>query len=138
NGRNRIVVTEIPYLVNKSRLIERIAELARDKRIDGITDLRDEPDRSGLRVVMEIRRDANAHVILNQLYQFTQLQQSFGVSFLALVDGRPRQLNLRDALYYYLEPHNESIVRRSRYEVKKAEARAHIVSGLLRALDILD
>ncbi|MCG0238463.1 MAG: DNA gyrase subunit A [Firmicutes bacterium] len=138
NGRHRIVVTELPYLVNKARLIERIAELVRERRIDGITDLRDESDRTGLRIVIELRRDANPNVILNQLYKYTPMQSNFAIHMLALVDGRPRTLTLRDALWYYLQHQKEVIVRRTRYDLQKAEARAHIVEGLLKALDIID
>jgi len=138
NGKNRILVTELPYQVNKARLIEKIAELVRDKAIDGITDLRDESDRSGMRIVIELRRDVNSDVILNQLYKHTQLQDSFGVNMLALVEGRPRVLNLQQVLYYYLEHQKEVIVRRTRFELAKAEARAHILEGLKIALDHLD
>ena len=138
NGKNRIIVTEIPYQVNKAKLVENIASLVREKTIDGITDLRDESDRSGMRIVIELRRDVNADVILNQLYKHTQLQDSFGVIMLALVDGRPRVLNLKEVLYYYLEHQKEVIVRRTRFELAKAEARAHILEGLKIALDHLD
>ncbi|MFO7171738.1 MAG: DNA gyrase subunit A [Bacillota bacterium] len=138
NGRQRIVVTELPYMVNKARLIERIAELVRERRIDGITDLRDESDRTGLRIVIELRRDANPNVILNQLYKYTPMQSNFAIHMLALVEGRPRTLTLRDALWYYLQHQKEVIVRRTRYDLEKAEARAHIVEGLLKALDIID
>ncbi|MGE5675770.1 MAG: DNA gyrase subunit A [Mycobacterium leprae] len=138
NGKNRIVVTEIPYNVNKARLIERIAELHRDKKIEGITDLRDESDRTGMRIVVELRRDTNANVVLNQLYKFTALQQNFGVNTLALVDGRPQLLNLKQMLHYYIQHQLEVIVRRTQFDLAKAEARAHIVEGLLKALDIID
>jgi DNA gyrase subunit A len=137
-GRVRIVVREIPYQVNKARLIEKIAELVRERRIDGITDLRDESDRSGMRIVIELRRDVNARVVLNQLYKFTPMQQSFGVIMLALVDGYPRILSLRDMLHHYVEHQRTVIVRRSRFELAKAEERAHILEGLLTALDHLD
>lgn len=137
-GKNRIVVTEIPYNVNKSRLIERIAELHREKKIEGITDLRDESDRTGMRVVVELRRDANANVILNQLYKFTPLQQNFSINTLALVDNRPQVLNLKQMLHYYILHQVEIIERRTRFDLAKAEARAHIVQGLLKALDIID
>jgi len=138
NGKYRILVTEIPYQVNKSRLIENIASLVRDKTVDGITDLRDESDRNGMRIVIELRRDANADVILNQLYKHTQLQDTFGVNMLALVDGRPRVLNLHEILHYYIEHQKDVIVRRTRFELAKAKDRAHILEGLKIALDKLD
>jgi len=138
NGKPRIIVSEIPYQVNKARLIEKIAELVRDKVIDGITDLRDESDRNGMRIVIELRRDTNGDVILNQLYKHTQLQDSFGIIMLALVDSRPRVLNLREILYYYLEHQKQVIVRRTIYELAKAKARAHILEGLKIALDHID
>lgn len=138
SGKMRIVVNELPYQVNKARLIEKIAELARDKKIDGITDLRDESDRTGMQIVIELRRDVNANVILNQLYKHTQMQETFGVIMLALVDGQPKVLNLRDILFYYLEHQKDVITRRTRYELNKAEARAHIVEGLRIALNNLD
>lgn len=138
NGKPRILVTELPYQVNKARLVEKIAELVREKTIDGITDLRDESDRKGMRVVIELRRDTNPDVILNQLYKHTQMQESFGIIMLALVDGRPRVLNLREVLYYYLEHQKEIITRRTRYELAKAKARAHILEGLKIALDHIE
>jgi len=138
NGKTRIVVTEIPYTVNKARLIERIAELHREKKIDGITDLRDESDRTGLRISIELRRDVNAHVLLNQLFKYTQLQQNFGINMLALVDNRPRVLNLKQMLHYYIQHQLDVIVRRTKYDLEKALARAHILEGLLKALDIID
>lgn len=138
NGKPRIVVTEIPYQVNKARLVERIAELVRDKSIDGITDLRDESDRKGMRIVIELRRDTNPDVVLNLLYKHTQMQESFGIIMLALVDGRPRVLNLREVIHYYLEHQKEVITRRTRYELSKAKARAHILEGLRIALDHID
>ncbi|MFB5085434.1 DNA gyrase C-terminal beta-propeller domain-containing protein, partial [Symbiobacterium thermophilum] len=138
NGRNRIVVTELPYGVNKAKLIERIAELHRDRKIDGITDLRDESDRSGLRIAIELRRDANPHVILNQLFKYTALQQNFGIIMLALVENRPRLLNLKQMLHYYLQHQLEVIVRRTQFDLQKALDRAHILEGLLKALDIID
>jgi DNA gyrase subunit A len=138
NGKMRIVATEIPYLVNKARLIEKIAELVRDKKIDGITDLRDESDRSGMRIVIELRRDVNPQVILNQLYKNTQLQETFGVIMLALVDGEPKVLSLKEVLFYYLEHQKDVVVRRTKYELNKAEERAHIVEGLRIALNNLD
>ncbi len=138
NGKPRIIVSEIPYQVNKARLIEKIAELVRDKVIDGITDLRDESDRNGMRIVIELRRDTNGDVILNQLYKHTQLQDSFGIIMLALVDSKPQVLNLREILYYYLEHQKEVIVRRTIFELAKAKARAHILEGLKIALDHID
>ncbi len=138
NGKPRIIVTELPYQVNKARLIEKIADLVRDKQIEGITDLRDESDRNGMRVVIDLRRDANANVILNQLYKHTQLQESFGVIMLALVDGKPQVLNLKEVLHYYIKHQEDVITRRTKYELAKAEARAHILEGLTIALDHLD
>ncbi len=138
NGKNRIIVTELPYMVNKARLIEKIAELVRDKKIDGITDLRDESSREGMRICIELRRDVNANVILNQLYKHTQLQDTFGVIMLALVGKQPKVLNLRDMLYHYLEHQKEVVTRRTRYELNKAQERAHILEGLLIALDNID
>ncbi|KJS18153.1 MAG: DNA gyrase subunit A [Peptococcaceae bacterium BRH_c4b] len=138
SGKSAIIVTELPYAVNKARLIEKIADLVKDKKIDGITDLRDESDRRGMRVVIELRRDAKPQVILNQLYKHTQMQETFGVNMLALVNGEPRTLTLREVLYFYLDHQKEVIVRRTRFELNKAEARAHIVEGLLIALDHID
>lgn len=138
NGKPRILVTEIPYQVNKARLVEKIADLVRDKSIDGITDLRDESDRKGMRIVIELRRDANPDVVLNQLYKHTQMQESFGIIMLSLVDGRPRVLNLYEMLHYYLEHQKNIITRRTRYELSKAKARAHILEGLKIALDHID
>lgn len=138
SGKVSLIVTEIPYQVNKSKLIEKIAELVRDKKIDGITDLRDESDRTGMRIVMEVRRDTNEHVLLNNLYKQTAMQTSFGVNLLALVNGKPRVLNLKECLYYYLEHQKEVIRRRTAFELRKAEARAHILEGLRIALDHLD
>lgn len=138
NGKNRIVVTEIPYQVNKARLIEKIAELARDKKIDGITDLRDESDRKGMRIVIELRRDVNPQVILNQLYKNTQLQDNFGVIMLALVDGMPKILTLKQALNYYIDHQEDVVTRRTKHDLKKAEERAHIVEGLKIAVDNID
>ena len=138
NGKPRITVTELPYQVNKARLVERIAELVRDKTIDGITDLNDESDRNGMSIVIDLRRDANPEVILNQLYQHTQLQETFGVIMLALVDGRPRILNLKQVLHYYIKHQEDVIRRRTQYELTKAQARAHILEGLTIALDHLD
>ncbi|MFK2826550.1 DNA gyrase subunit A [Bacillus sp. B190/17] len=138
NGKETIIVNELPYQVNKARLIEKIAELVREKRIDGITDLRDESDRNGMRIVMEIRRDANANVILNNLYKHTAMQTSFGINLLALVDGQPRVLSVKECLRYYLEHQRVIIRRRTEFELRKAEARAHILEGLRIALDHID
>ncbi|MGE0992113.1 DNA gyrase subunit A, partial [Bacillus sp. GMa5/2] len=138
NGKQSIIVTELPYQVNKARLIEKIAELVRDKKIEGITDLRDESDRNGMRIVMEVRRDANANVLLNNLYKHTALQTSFGINMLSLVNGEPQVLNLKQNLYHYLEHQKVVIRRRTAYELEKAEARAHILEGLRIALDHLD
>ncbi|QLI79802.1 DNA gyrase subunit A [Bacillus pumilus] len=138
SGKQRIVINEIPYQVNKARLIEKIADLVRDKKIDGITDLRDESDRNGMRIVIELRRDANVHVLLNNLYKQTTLQTSFGINLLALVDGQPKVLSLKQCLEYYLEHQKVIIRRRTAYELRKAEARAHILEGLRIALDHLD
>lgn len=138
NGKQSIIVNELPYQVNKAKLIEKIAELVREKKIDGITDLRDESDRNGMRIVMEVRRDANANVLLNNLYKHTALQTSFGINMLSLVDGEPKVLNLKQCLYYYLEHQKVVIRRRTAYELEKAEARAHILEGLRIALDHLD
>jgi len=138
NGKNSIIVTELPYMVNKARLIEKIAELVRDKKIDGITMVRDESDREGMRICIELRRDVNANVILNQLYKHTQLQDTFGVIMLALVDGEPKVLSLPEALNVYLKHQEEVVTRRTRYDLNKAEERAHILRGLLIALDHID
>lgn len=138
NGKNRIVVTELPYMVNKARLIEKIAELHRDKKIDGITELRDESDRQGMRICIELRRDANANVILNQLYKHTQLQDTFGVIMLALVNNEPMVMNLLQMLQHYLKHQEEVVTRRTQYDLNKAEERAHILQGLLIALDHID
>ncbi|HQD71686.1 MAG: DNA gyrase subunit A [Limnochordia bacterium] len=137
-GKQQIIVTELPYNVNKRRLIEKIADLVRDRKIDGITDLRDESDRTGMRIVIELRRDANARVILNQLYKHTQLQDTFGVIMLALVDNEPKVLNLKELLHYYVEHQKEVIIRRCKFELEKAENDAHIRAGLLIALDHID
>nr|WP_309100876.1 DNA gyrase subunit A [Fredinandcohnia onubensis] len=138
NGKEVILVTELPYQVNKAKLIEKIAELVRDKKIDGITDLRDESDRNGMRIVMEVRRDANANVLLNNLYKHTALQTTFGINMLALVNGHPRVLNLKQCLQYYLDHQVVVIKRRTAFELRKAEARAHILEGLRIALDHID
>lgn len=137
-GRYRIVVTEIPYMVNKANLVEKIAELHREKKVDGITALRDESDRSGMRIVIELHRDANPNVVLNQLFKHSQLQETFGVIMLALVDGEPKILNLYDILYHYLEYQREIITRRTKFELRKAEDRAHILEGYRIALDHID
>lgn len=138
NGREVILVHELPYQVNKAKLIEKIADLVRDKKIEGISDLRDESDRNGMRVVMEVKKDANANVLLNNLYKQTSLQTSFGINLLALVNGEPKVLNLKQCLYYYLEHQKVVIKRRTAFELRKAEARAHILEGLRIALDHLD
>ncbi|MFC0525943.1 DNA gyrase subunit A [Pontibacillus salicampi] len=138
NGKTRIIVDELPFQVNKAKLIEKIAELVRDKKIDGITDLRDESDRDGMRVVIELRRDVNPNVVLNNLYKQTALQTSFGINMLALVDGQPKVLNLKQTLEHYLEHQKVVIRRRTEYELRKAEARAHILEGLRIALDHID
>ncbi|WP_047981906.1 DNA gyrase subunit A [Ornithinibacillus contaminans] len=138
NGKSTILVTELPYQVNKARLIEKIAELVRDKRIEGITDLRDESDRNGMRIVMELRRDVNANVLLNNLYKFTALQTTFGINTLALVDGVPKVLSIKECLSHYLDHQKVIIKRRTAFELNKAEARAHILEGLRIALDHLD
>lgn len=138
NGKEVIIVRELPYQVNKAKLVEKIAELVRDKKIDGITDLRDESDRKGMRMVIEVRKDANANVLLNNLYKQTALQTSFGINLLALVDGQPKVLNLKQCLKYYLDHQVVVIRRRTEFELKKAEARAHILEGLRIALDNLD
>ena len=138
NGKSRIVVTELPFMVNKARLIEKIAELVKDKKIDGITELSDQSSREGMRVVIELRRDVNANVILNQLYKHTQLQDTFGVIMLALVENQPKVMNLPEMLKYYLLHQEEVVTRRTKYELNKAEERAHILEGLLIALDNID
>ncbi|RKJ69588.1 DNA gyrase subunit A, partial [Butyricicoccus sp. 1XD8-22] len=138
NGKETIIVSELPYQVNKAKLIEKIAELVRDKRIDGITALRDESDRRGMRIVIEVRRDANANVILNNLFKQTAMQTNFGVNMLALVDGQPKVLGLKQVLYHYLEHQKIVITRRTQFELKKAEDRAHILEGLRIALDHID
>ena len=137
-GKTQIVVSEIPYLVNKARLVEKIADLVRNKVVEGISDLRDESDRSGMRIIIELKRDANPHVILNQLFKHTQLQDTFGVIMLVLVDKEPRILTLREMLRYYLEHQEEIVTRRTRYDLGKAEERAHILEGLRIALDKID
>jgi len=137
-NRSRIVVTEIPYQVNKARLVESIADLVHEKRIEGISDLRDETDRNGTHIVIELKKDVNANVVLNNLYKHTQLQDTFGVINLALVDGEPKILNLKEILYYYLEHQKDVVTRRTRFDLNRAEERLHILDGLLRALDVID
>ena len=137
-NRQRIVVSEIPYQVNKARLVERIAELVKEKKIEGISDLRDESDRSGMRIVIELKRDANAKLLVNQLYKNTQLQDTFGINMLALVNNEPKTLNLKQMLTYYLEHQKDVVTRRTQYDLEKAQARAHILEGLLKALDYID
>lgn len=138
NTRQRIVITEIPYMVNKSRLVEKIADLVKEKRVEGISDLRDETDRNGIRIVIDLKRDFNAEIILNQLYKHTQLQDTFGVIMLALVDNQPKVLNLKEMLGYYIDHQKEVIVRRTQFDLQKAEDRAHILEGLRIALDNID
>ncbi|WP_277587470.1 DNA gyrase subunit A [Psychrobacillus antarcticus] len=138
NGKEVILVNELPYQVNKARLIEKIAELVRDKKIDGITHLADESDRNGMRIVIEVRKDANSHVLLNNLYKQTALQSSFGVNMLALVDNQPKVLNIKEMLYHYLEHQKVVIRRRTQFELNKAQDRAHILEGLRIALDHID
>jgi len=137
-GKSRIIITEIPYQVNKARLVERIAELVHEKRVEGISDLRDETDRTGMRVVIELKKDVNANVILNQLYKHTDLQTTFGVIMLMLVDGEPKVLPLRDVLYYYLEHQKNVVTRRTTYDLNRAKERLHILEGLIIALDNID
>jgi len=137
-NRHRIIVTEIPYQVNKAKLIERIAELIREKKIEGISDIRDESDRKGMRIVMELKRDVNPQVVLNLLYKHTQLQDTFSIIMLALVDGQPRVLNLKEILEYYLAHQKDVVRRRTVYDLNKAEERAHILEGLIIALDNID
>ena len=138
NGKNRIIVSEIPYVVNKARLIEKIAELVKDKRIDGISDLRDESDRDGMRIVIEIKKDYNANIVLNNLYKHTQLQDNFSIIMIAIVNGEPKVLNLKEMIYHYVEHQRVIIRRRTEYDLNKAEARAHILEGLRIAIDNID
>ncbi len=138
NGKSRIIVTELPYMVNKAKLIEKIADMVKEKRVDGITELRDESDKQGMRIVIELRKDANANVILNQLYKHTQMQDTFGVIMLALVNNEPKILTLLDMLVHYLRHQEDVVTRRTKYELNKAEERAHILEGLLIALDHID
>ena len=137
-GRDTLIIRELPYQVNKARLIERIAELVKDKKIEGISDIRDESDREGLRVAIMLKKDELAQPILNQLYIHTQMQVTFGINLVAIVHNRPELLSLKDLLHHFLEHRREVILRRTRYELKQAEARAHILEGLLIALDCLD
>ena len=137
-NRQRIVVTEIPYMVNKAKLIEKIAEMVHEKTVDGISDIRDESDRKGMRIVIELKRDVNANVVLNTLYKHTQLQDTFGVIMLALVDGEPKILSLRQVIHHYIEHQEDVIRRRTQYDLNRAEARSHILEGLLIALDNID
>ena len=138
NGKSQIIVTELPYMVNKARLIEKMAELVREKKIDGITAINDHSNREGMRICIELRKDANANVVLNRLYKHTQLQDTFGVIMLALVSNQPKVLNLLDMLKYYLAHQEDVVTRRTKYDLNKAEERAHILSGLLKALDFID
>ncbi len=138
NGKSQIIVTELPYMVNKARLIEKMAELVREKKVDGITAINDHSNREGMRICIELRKDANANVVLNRLYKHTQLQDTFGVIMLALVDNQPKVLNLLDMLKYYLAHQEDVVTRRTKYDLNKAEERAHILSGLLKALDYID
>ena len=138
NGRDRIIVTEIPYMVNKARLVEKIAELVHEKRLEGISDIRDESDRSGMRIVIELKRDVQAQVVLNYLYKHTQMQDTFGAIMIALVDGQPRLLTLKDMIYYYVQHQKDVVTRRTRYDLDKSLARAHILEGLIKALDHID
>ncbi|MEG0742572.1 MAG: DNA gyrase subunit A [Clostridia bacterium] len=137
-NRNRIVVNEIPYMVNKAKLVEKIAELVHEKRLEGISDIRDESDRNGMRIVIELKRDVHPTVILNYLYKHTSMQETFGVNMLALVDGEPKVLTLREMLYHYIRHQKDVVTRRTQYDLNKAEARAHILEGLLKALDHID
>ncbi|MDD5897419.1 MAG: DNA gyrase subunit A [Clostridia bacterium] len=138
NNRSRIVVTEIPYMVNKAKLVEKIAELVHEKRLDGISDIRDESDRNGMRIVIELKRDVHPTVVLNYLYKHTSMQETFGANMLALVNGEPKVLSLREMLYHYIQHQKDVVTRRTRYDLAKAEARAHILEGLLKALDHID
>lgn len=138
NNKSRIIITEIPYMVNKARLIEKIAELLKDKRIEGISELRDESDRTGMRIVIEIKKDYNPNIVLNNLYKHTQLQDNFSINMIALVNGEPKVLSLKDMIHYYVEHQREIVVRRTKYDLDKAEARAHIVEGLRIAIDNID
>jgi len=138
NGKETILIHELPYQVNKAKLIEKIAELVRDKKVEGITNLRDESDRRGMRVVIEIRKDSNANVVLNNLYKQTAMQSSFGINMLSLVNGQPKVMGLKEMLHYYLEHQKVIIRRRTEFDLRKAEDRAHILEGLRIALDHID
>ncbi|MDI9520583.1 MAG: DNA gyrase subunit A [Bacillota bacterium] len=138
NNQSRIIITEIPYMVNKSRMIEKMAELVRDKRIEGIRDIRDESDREGMRVVIELKKDAQSSVVLNYLFKHTQLQETFGAIMLALVDGQPKLLNLKEMIHHYIRHQEDVVTRRTKYDLDKSLARAHILEGLLKALDHID
>ena len=138
NNRSRIVITEIPYMVNKAKTVEKIGDLVREKLLEGVNDIRDESDRNGMRIVIELKKDVYPQVVLNYLYKHTSLQENFGANMLALVDGKPRVLNLREMIYYYLEHQKDVVTRRTRFELDKANARAHILEGLLKALDHID
>ncbi len=138
SSRASIIVREIPYQINKTRLIERIADLVNEKRIEGISDLRDESDRDGMRIVIELKRDAEPKIVLNQLYKLTQMQESYGLIMLAIHEGRPRELNLREMLLEFLRHRQRVIIRRSQFELRQAEARLHVLEGLLIALRNLD
>ena len=138
NGKHRIIVTELPYLVNKARLIEKIADLHKEKRVDGITDLRDESDREGMRIVIELRKDVNPQIVLNHLLKHTQMEDTFGVIMLALVNNEPKILNLLEMLNLYLKHQEDVVTRRTKYDLNKAEERAHILEGLLIALDHIE
>src|SRR5204863_785374 len=134
----QIVVTEIPYMTNKARLLEKIAELVKDKRIEGISDIRDESDRDGIRVVIELKRGEVPEVVLNNLYQFTQMQTTFGIIFLAIANNKPEVMDLKTILRHFIEHRKEVVVRRTRFALRKAQERAHILEGLVKALDHLD
>ncbi|MEG1087818.1 MAG: DNA gyrase subunit A, partial [Cetobacterium sp.] len=137
-GKQQIVVTEIPYQVNKAKLVEKIAELVKDKKLEGISDLRDESNRNGMRVVIELKRDANANIVLNKLYKHSQMEDTFSIIMLALVNGEPKVLNLKQVLYHYVQHQKDVVTRRTQFDLNKAEARAHILEGLRIALDNLD
>ena len=138
NNRSRIIVTEIPYQVNKARLIEKIADHVKDKRLEGISDIRDESDRNGMSIVIDLKKDVNPNVVLNYLYKHTQMQDTFGVIMLALVNNEPRIMNIREMLVHYIDHQKDVVTRRTKYDLEKAEARAHLLEGLLTALDNID
>ncbi|EPZ53414.1 DNA gyrase/topoisomerase IV, subunit A family protein [[Clostridium] sordellii ATCC 9714] len=137
-GKQQIVITEIPYQVNKAKLVEKIAELVKDKKLEGISDLRDESNRNGMRIVIELKRDANANIVLNKLYKHSQMEDTFSIIMLALVNGEPKVLNLKQVLYHYVQHQKDVVTRRTKFDLNKAEARAHILEGLRIALDNLD